>query len=153
MHSFWNRVNLNGPTAANAVGPCWVWLGLKDKNGYGRLVWKGKAYQAHRLAWLLAHGALPTDTRIHVLHKCDRPSCCNPAHLFLGTEKDNAQDRNSKGRAFPIRPWLRALTKTDADCIRNKKSAGASFRQLSKEYGVAVCCIQNIVTNKTYTEV
>jgi len=70
---------------------CWLWEGGCDKHGYGR--------QCHtltnRLAWIFTFGD-PGD--LFVLHKCDNPPCCNPAHLFLGTQADNMADMNSKGR-------------------------------------------------------
>ena len=34
-----------------------------------------------------------------VRHSCDRPACCNPAHLFVGTLQDNVDDRVRRGRS------------------------------------------------------
>jgi hypothetical protein len=38
--------------------------------------------------------------RVSVLHLCDNPPCCNPAHLHLGDQKINADERHARGRAW-----------------------------------------------------
>lgn len=64
------------------------------KTGYHRLV------AAHEL------GGVPAG--MVVMHRCDRPGCCNPAHLRIGTQKENQQDMAAKGRAGVICPDARA---------------------------------------------
>ena len=49
------------------------------------------------MAYFLHYGINPG--LLSVLHRCDNPPCCNPAHLFLGTALDNAIDMSQKGRA------------------------------------------------------
>ena len=80
---------------------CWLWLGSKDENGYGRLATQqGKSgIKAHRLSYELRNGAIPKG--MFVCHKCDNPSCVNPSHLFIGTQKDNMQDCSMKNRINP----------------------------------------------------
>lgn len=51
----------------------------------------------YRMTWTLTHGAIPDG--MWALHRCDVPSCVNPAHLFLGTNADNNRDRGEKTRA------------------------------------------------------
>ncbi len=52
--------------------------------------------RAHRASWQISFGPIPDG--LQVLHTCDNPPCCNPAHLFLGTQLDNIYDMCAKGR-------------------------------------------------------
>jgi hypothetical protein len=76
---------------------CWLWIGGKDKDGYGKFKWvNGKDERAHRFSWLFFRGPIPES--LFVLHKCDNTSCVNPDHLFLGTHAMNMGDKKEKGR-------------------------------------------------------
>lgn len=75
---------------------CWTWTGGKLSSGYGRIRMNMKRVRAHRAAWRIAKGEIPTG--MSVLHKCDNPACVNPDHLFLGTQQDNLKDMCAKGR-------------------------------------------------------
>lgn len=77
---------------------CWNWVSAKIETGYGTF-WVGgkrRMMYAHRLMWELCHGPIPENKII--MHKCDNTSCVNPAHLCLGTNKDNSQDAKAKKR-------------------------------------------------------
>lgn len=57
----------------------------------------GKIYNAPRLAYEISRGALLLSSEFYVCHSCDRgPICCQPAHLWIGTQLDNARDRRDK---------------------------------------------------------
>ena len=77
---------------------CHEWTKATNRKGYGRIWSNGETVYTHRLAWELSHGWVPDD--LQVLHRCDNPPCCNPAHLFLGTNADNMADKVAKGRGF-----------------------------------------------------
>lgn len=88
---FWKRVDRRGEA------DCWLWTSERFPTGYGRFkVGRRTWYIASRVAWLLAKGEQPDGL---VCHRCDKPLCVNPAHLFLGTPNDNVQDMIAKGRA------------------------------------------------------
>lgn len=91
---------------------CWEYTGKrsKKKHNYGKLKFKQKEWQAHRLIYLAKHGEIPVGKC--VCHTCDNPPCVNPDHLFLGEHRVNVNDMISKRRAF----WQRD-PKTDDEFI------------------------------------
>lgn len=81
---------------------CWLWTGAKENHGYG-LAYTGfkpdgrkDRHYAHRIAYALVHGFVPA--HLEVMHSCDVTRCVNPAHLSLGTQKENIQDQLDRGR-------------------------------------------------------
>lgn len=92
---FWSRVNKDGPIHP-IHGRCWLWTGCKHHSGYGLLKIKGIMTGAHKASYEINIREVPTG--LNVLHKCDNKLCVNPKHLFVGTEKDNMDDKVSKGR-------------------------------------------------------
>ncbi len=80
------------------IGVCWQWMRCLSPKGYGKIFDRGKHKRAHRISWEIYHGPIPSN--LLVCHTCDNPSCVNPNHLFLGTQKDNRVDCSTKGRTF-----------------------------------------------------
>jgi hypothetical protein len=92
---FWQKVDRRG------VDDCWPWKASKFKQGYGRFSLKGRRLKAHRVAYALTYGELPTwtvDRGIVIRHRCDNKICCNPAHLETGSQAENVRDRDVRGR-------------------------------------------------------
>lgn len=88
--------------------PCWIWLGARNSSGYGKITlrWrrgprKGQVRSAlvHRIA-VVELGGRRITTRSVVLHLCNNPLCCNPAHLRGGTQRQNVRQCVAEGRHF-----------------------------------------------------
>jgi hypothetical protein len=75
---------------------CWIWMGAKHFRGYGACGLHLGDTRTHRVSWILTNGPIPKGQG--VLHKCDTPLCVNPSHLYLGDQKQNAEDRKARGR-------------------------------------------------------
>jgi hypothetical protein len=90
---FWSKVDKRGPDE------CWEWRGHRSHDGYGRVKIKGKIFTASRAVLFLTRGE-PIPPGTYACHSCDNPPCCNPAHLWLGTNRDNQLDARRKGRSF-----------------------------------------------------
>ncbi len=78
---------------------CWDYTGYKTKTGYGWFSYCGIPQYAHRISYQIFNNIrLKNDGRnssetVCVLHICQNRSCVNPDHLYLGTQEDNARDR------------------------------------------------------------
>lgn len=79
---------------------CWLWTGAVAGNGYGsvRAPGTGERMGAHRLVYELVTGKKVRRDLV-LLHSCDTPTCCNPAHLKPGKHTTNMADMVRKGRA------------------------------------------------------
>jgi hypothetical protein len=89
-------------TKVTIVGECWEWKGKRQRpsrvspGGYGIVRRFGRALFAHRYAYELRVGPIPSGTLI--LHSCDNPPCVNPDHLSVGTQSKNIADMWARGR-------------------------------------------------------
>ena len=149
---FWLKVDVRGPN------DCWPWKASRYSNGYGGIGLGGKDAGkglAHRVSWEIHFGPI-TDGML-VCHKCDNPACVNPAHLFIGTQKDNMADCGRKGRlsggSLPGEKNPNSkLTKPQADDIRRRYSRGGVFQKdLAAEYGITQAQVSYIVLRKSWT--
>lgn len=133
---FWKKVKVAGSDE------CWIWTASTRKGGYGNFQ-SESGNGAHRFSWFITYGPIPIGD--WVLHKCDRPLCVNPRHLFLGSAQDNVEDRTSKGRScrgenHPIGK----LTEPQVREIR-RRLGNESQSSLAREFGVsqpAIAAIQ-----------
>jgi len=132
---------------------CWPWTGCK-RGGYGRLRVGGrygKLFVATRLVYWLVNKIDPGP--LEVLHRCDNPSCCNPRHLWLGTDADNNVDKENKGRAAHPIGYKNGLAKlTEADIVPIRRSP-LTNRDLAREYRVTDVAISAIRTGRTWQHV
>lgn len=159
---FWKYVNKDGPVPSHVphLGNCWIWTAGKNWQGYGKFcIRHGKSTQAHRFSICSALGISLEKGQLSC-HKYDNPSCVRPDHLFVGTHKDNAEDRGKKGRTalakgrkiHPDRIKSRGeqnamakLTEQAVLSIRADFSSGYAQKDLVEKYGVGFPQIHRIV--------
>jgi hypothetical protein len=123
---FWQRVE--------KTDHCWNWSGSVSYWGYGVLNIPGHKWlkRAHRVSWEMENGEIPPG--LIICHTCDNPLCVKPAHLFLGTNKQNTQDMLSKNRQK--KPFL---SHTDSDLLEMKRlfDLGKTLIEVGAIYGIS----------------
>ena len=135
---------------------CWPWTRGLHTQGYGRC-WDtrvGKVRYAHRLVYELLRGPVPD--HLDILHSCDNPQCVNPAHLRIGTHRENMIEKCEKGRSNTPRGEAAGqakLTEADVIAIRLASAAGESQRSIGGRYGVSNVAVCFIVRRKTWAHV
>lgn len=151
---FWAKV------ARGGNDECWLWLGWRDHGGYGRIRVGARGtglLGTHRLAYELAHGAIPEGSL--VLHSCDNPRCVNPRHLRTGSQAQNLQEAWGRGRVRV--PGLRGEESPHAKLtdglvaeLRQKyKGGGWSIRALAERAGVNSKTLTAALWGRTWSHV
>lgn len=114
---------------------CQLWLGSADTDGYGQIRDNGPMAGAHRVAWRIAFGSIPVG--LIVCHKCDVPPCINADHLFLGTHRDNAADRDAKGRRIAPRGEESGLSKLTEEEVQAIQADSRRQIDIARDFGIS----------------
>ena len=126
---------------SESLDGCWIWTGGLDEDNYGLFTTSSphRMVKAHRYSWELANSFAISTPTLQVCHTCDNPPCVNPSHLFLGTGKDNAMDRISKGRgALGIKHPRAKLTEENVHFIRE---SSLGHTELARMLGVSISAV------------
>jgi HNH endonuclease len=118
---------------------CWFWLGVKDRNGYGRFgsqSTQGSAL-AHRISYERAHG--PIAEGLDLDHLCRNPSCVNPGHLEPVTHRENL--RRGAGAK---------LSYEKAERVRQLRAQGLTHRVIAEQFGVSTRTISDTLAGKRW---
>lgn len=129
---------------------CWLYEGRVNKYGYGKIGGRKRiTYATHRVSYQHYVGTIPEG--MLVCHKCDTPSCCNPNHLFLGSNADNVADRTSKRRdARGSGHGMALLDEGKATEIFGHLMAGDTLASIAKRYGVSISTINAMKRGRTW---
>jgi len=133
---------------------CWLWAKGKVQGGYGRLYFRGSMWLAHRVAYTVYTGEIPKGMQVH--HSCDNPSCCNPQHLWVGTQADNMEDMRFKGREPNVggeRNAFSKLTVRDVKEIRAWAKLPYTYKQIAAMYNVCASSVGQICRRESWKEV
>lgn len=133
---------------------CLEWQRYINKHGYGYIFVNGETWSIHRYSYFLTYGKIPR--KKWVLHKCDNRKCVNPAHLFLGNNKSNTQDRVKKNRsAIGEKNGQSKLTKYEVMKIKLLFKEGFTGLQVAKIFShkVSQATIYEIKRNEIWKHI
>ncbi len=144
---FWSKVSKGGPDV------CWPWVAStrNKREGYGAFWYQGRHHPAPRIAYFLATSTLVTD--LQICHRCDNPTCCNPGHLFVGSGKENNDDKVNKLRhAFGVRNGNAKVTEEVVRRIRAVRPAH-TLHEMAGMFDLDFTTISDICRRKSWKHV
>jgi len=127
---------------------CWLWSGSvtgRAAHQYGQFFYGGIKVYAHRFAYETVHGPVPKGKA--VCHSCDVTRCCNPAHLFLGSQGDNIRDAAAKGHLKIARKRNRHIKPI---VLERYLAGGVTAKELAAEYGLSFMTVHRWVAEATH---
>lgn len=144
VEKFWSLVD--------KTDTCWIWQGhINNKNGYGRISFNCKRYQAHRISYYLSGKSWLVNSVI--CHLCNNKQCVNPKHLMLGSHSTNQRQRVDDGIGC-------ILDKNKAKIIRERclHHQGKKYKDLAeifnKENGWSLKYynVRDVIENKGFAD-
>jgi len=128
---------------------CVIFKGYKNKHGYGVQRVGAKTVLAHRHSYQINKGEIPDG--LVVRHKCHNPSCINPEHLELGTQKDNVYDMINAGRKVVLKGTEHPRSRLTEEQVKEiYLSTGKTQKELADIYGVSRSHIYLISKEEDY---
>lgn len=128
---------------------CWGWIGSVSADGYANIRDAGTTTHASRAAFKVLIGPIPEGTS--VLHRCDNSLCCNPRHLYAGTQSQNMRDRIERRGSWEGEKNPNArLTQADVDAIRGDSR---THQEIALDYGVSRQTITKIKSHERWSRV
>lgn len=121
---------------------CWDCISHKPNNrdGYPYIQRNRNKITVSRYMWIKYNGAISDG--FLVLHKCDNKLCINPAHLYLGTHKDNNRDIARRERSANMKL-------SNADVLKIRQLDGKMPRkEIALHYDISICYISQIINHK-----
>lgn len=113
----------------------------------------GKTVKLHRVVYAAHRGvSLESMAGLVVMHTCDNRWCINPDHLVLGTQSENLQDMERKGRGnHPAGSRAGRSKLTEEQIVEIKSLARRmTHRQLAEKFGVDHSTIGRVLRNQSY---
>jgi len=129
---------------------CWVWRQSK-RNGYGRFCLHKKSGSAHIASYEAFVGRKFPDKQIN--HKCHNRSCCNPEHLYEGTQKENVQDMKNANRSNYLRGEADGNSKITEDVAMKIYASIGIARHIASRYGVSISLVYAIKHKKIWKHI
>lgn len=141
---FWSRVDKSGGPDA-----CWPWMAGRSNQNYGVFKAGSNNRVCSRIAWTLCNRELREGELVR--HSCDNPPCCNPAHLLVGSDRDNINDMMSRNRQAKgeRNGWAR-LTERDILGIRE---ASGLLREIASKFGIPISDASKIRRGQAWAHV
>lgn len=149
-----NRLIQKIKNKSKNVNDCWIYEGYIGKSGYVLITFDGCYIKAHRASYIAFKGNIPKE--LHVCHTCDNRTCVNPDHLWLGTAKNNAEDRDKKGRkasTLGSKNGFNILNEQQVEEIKKMLHQGISQSEIGRKFNVSNKVIWCIAHKKSWSHI
>lgn len=148
MHRIWSTENLFDRCSPEPMSGCWLW------EGYARYItpnylqpegcYRGKKQRVAKIAWMLFYGVIPS--HLHVLHRCNNSLCVNPAHLYLGSHRENMRDLKNSDRA---RNGHKKITAAQLVAVKDARSRGVSVAECARQLGITAKAMSRLFNGRS----
>lgn len=137
----------------SAENECWYWTGQYNRHVGYRFTFNGRNVSVKKFAYQLAY-RVNLEKEDFVIQKCGNLACCNPKHLYLGSQYDKS---NSVRNVYKGEKCKQSLL-TEEQVIEILKEHKYNFRrgissELAKKYNVALGTISSITSGRNWKHI